>query len=28
VRLDDADHAIVDRLVVEPTVGDAHRARS
>jgi hypothetical protein len=28
VRLDDADHAIVDRLVVEPTVGDEHRARS
>jgi hypothetical protein len=28
VRLDDADHAIVDRLVVEPTVGDAHRAGS
>jgi hypothetical protein len=28
VRLDDADHAIVDRLVVEPTVGDVHLARS
>src|ERR671919_374147 len=28
VRLDDADHAVVDRLVVEPTVGDAHRAGS
>src|SRR5918995_117619 len=28
LRLDDPDHAIVDRIVVEPTVDDAHRAGS